>query len=48
MLYSVHIKADTWYPNIEADSEEEAIYKALDFFLDYEPDIYVEKQEEEI
>ena len=48
MLYTVNIKADTWYPNIEANSEEEAIWKALDFFMEYEPDIYIEEQEEVI
>ena len=48
MLYTVHIQADTWYPNIEADNDREAVEKALEFFLYYEPDIYVEEQEEEI
>lgn len=46
--FDVNIKADTWYCNIEAETKEEAIFKAFDWFLDYEPDVYcVESEEEE-
>lgn len=48
MLYSVNFSVDTWYPNIEADNEREAIEKAFELFWQCEPDIFVEEQEEEI
>lgn len=45
--YDVNIKADTWYCSIEAKNKEEAIEKALGWFLEYEPEIYVEPSAEE-
>ena len=45
--FDVNIKADAWYCAIETETKEEAIYKALDWFLEYEPDIYCEESEEE-
>ena len=37
--FDVNIKADTWYCAIEADTEQEAIERALEWFLEYEPDV---------
>lgn len=45
--FNVNFKADTWYYAIEAETQEEAIWKALDSFLEYEPDIYCEECKEE-
>ena len=48
MMYSVNISVNSWYCDIEADSEDEAAEKALEFFLECcEPDIWVEGPEEE-
>ena len=46
--FDVNIKADTWYCAIEADTEQEAIGRALEWFLWYEPDVYcIESKEED-
>lgn len=46
--FDVNIKADTWYCAIEADTEQEAIERALEWFLEYEPDVYcIESKEED-
>lgn len=46
--FDVNIKADTWYCAIEAETEQEAIERALEWFLEYEPDAYcIESEEEE-
>lgn len=45
--FDVNIKADTWYCAIEADTEQEAIERALEWFLEYEPDVYCIESEEE-
>ena len=46
--FDVNIKADTWYCAIEADTEQEAIERALERFLWYEPDVYcIESKEED-
>ena len=45
--FDVNIKADTWYCAIEADTEQEAIERALERFLEYEPDVYCIESEEE-
>ena len=37
--FDVSIKADTLYYGIEAETEQEAIERALEWFLEYEPDI---------
>lgn len=47
MKFDVNIKADTWYMAIEADTKEEAIEQALEFFYYYEPDIDCVESEEE-
>ena len=46
--FDVNIKADTWYFAIEAKTEQEAIEKALEWFLEYEPNICcIESKEED-
>lgn len=45
--FDVNIKADTWYCAIEAETEQEAIERALDWFLEYEPDVFCVESEEE-
>ena len=45
--FDVNIKADTWYCAIEAETEREAIERALEWFLWYEPDVYCIESEEE-
>ena len=45
--FDVNIKADAWYCAIEADTEQEAIEKALERFLWCEPDVYCIESEEE-
>ena len=45
--FDVSIKADTCYFAIEAKTKEEAIEQALEWFLYYEPDIFVIESEEE-
>ena len=45
--FDVNIKADAWYCAIEADTEQEAIEKALEWFLCREPDVYCIESEEE-
>ena len=46
--FDVNIKADTWYCAVEADTEQEAIERALEWFLWYEPDVYcIESKEED-
>ena len=46
--FDVNIKADTWYCAIEADTEQEAIERALEWFLEYGPDVYcIESKEED-
>lgn len=46
--FDVNIKADTWYCAIEAETEREAIERALEWFLEYEPDVYcIESKEED-
>lgn len=46
--FDVNIKADTWYCAIEAETKQEAIERALEWFLEYEPDVYcIESEEEE-
>lgn len=45
--FDVNIKADTWYCAIEADTEQEAIERALEWFLEYEPDVCCMESEEE-
>ena len=45
--FNVNFKADIWYYAIEAETQEEAIRKALDSFLEYGPDIYCEESKEE-
>ena len=45
--FDVNIKADAWYCAIEADTEQEAIERALEWFLWHEPDVYCIESEEE-
>ena len=45
--FDVNIKADTWYCAIEAETEREAIERALEWFLEYEPDVCCMESEEE-
>ena len=45
--FDVNIKADTWYCAIEAETEREAIEKALEWFLWHEPDVYCTESKEE-
>ena len=45
--YDINIKADTWYCSVEAKNKQEAIGKALEWFMEYEPEIYVEPTEED-
>ena len=45
--FDVNIKANTWYCAIEADTEQEAIERALEWFLEYEPDVCCMESEEE-
>ena len=45
--FDVNIKADAWYWAIEAETEQEAIERALDWFLECEPDICCMESEEE-
>ena len=45
--FDVNIKADTWYCAIEAETKQEAIEMALEWFLEYEPDICCMESEEE-
>ena len=45
--FDVNIKADTWYCAIEAETEQEAIERALGWFLEYEPDVCCMESEEE-
>ena len=45
--FDVNIKADTWYCAIEAETEQEAIERALEWFLEYEPDVFCVESEEE-
>lgn len=42
MLYGVHISADAFY-EIEADSEDEAVDIALEYYQDFVPDYEVEE-----
>ena len=45
--FDVRIKADTCYFDVEAETKEEAIEQALEWFLYYNPDIFVTESEEE-
>ena len=45
--FDVIIKADTCYFDIEAETKEEAIEQALEWFSYYDPDIFVTESEEE-
>ena len=45
--WNIQISAETYYPEVEAETQEEAILKALDWFIEYEPDIICEEVEEE-
>ena len=45
--FNVNISADTWYCDIEAETQGEAIQQALEWFLEYQPHIYCEESEEE-
>ena len=45
--FDVNIKADAWYCAIEADTEQEAIERALEWFLEYEPDVCCMESKEE-
>ena len=45
--FDVNIKANTWYCAIEADTEQEAIEIALEWFLEYKPDVYCAESEED-
>ena len=45
--FDVNIKADTWYCAIEAETEGEAVERAVEYFLEYEPDIFCMESEEE-
>ena len=45
--FDVNIKADTWYCAIEAETEQEAIERALEWFLEYQPEVYCEESEED-
>lgn len=44
--WSIDIKDETNYI-IEAETQEEAVEKALDFWIEREPDIYAEEIEED-
>ena len=45
--FDVNIKVDTWYCAIEAETEQEAIEIALEWFLEYQPEVYCEESEED-
>lgn len=45
--FDVSIKADAFYFAVEAETKEEAIEQALEWFLYYEPDIFVTESDEE-
>ena len=45
--FDVNIKADTWYCAIEAETEQEAIERALEWFLEYKPEVYCAESEED-
>ena len=45
--FDVNIKVDTWYCAIEAETEQEAIERALEWFLEYEPEVYCEESEKD-
>ena len=46
-LYNVEISDNAWYPEIEADTPEEAIQVALEWWLERQPDIHCEETQED-
>ena len=45
--FNVEISDCAWYPNIEAETEEEAKAKAWEWFIERIPTIKIEESEEE-
>ena len=45
--FDVNIQADAWYYAIDAETEQEAIRMALEYFSWHEPDVYCIESEEE-
>lgn len=41
--FNIEISDNAYYPDIEAKSEEAAIYMALSWWMDRSPDIHCEK-----
>ena len=41
-IFNVEITDNAWYPEIEAETEEEAIQAALDWWLERQPEIRCE------
>ena len=42
-MFNVEITDNAWYPEIEAETEEEAIMIAMDWWLERQPDIRCEE-----
>lgn len=42
-LYNVEISDNAWYPEIEAETEEEAIMTAMNWWLERQPEIRCEE-----
>ena len=42
-LYNVEISDNAWYPEIEAETEEEAIMIAMNWWLERQPEIKCEE-----
>ena len=45
--YNVFVKLDAYYENVEGESEEEVINKAIEWFQECEPYVEVEEIEED-
>lgn len=45
--FNIEISDNAYYPDIEAENEEEAIYKALSWWDERNPDIHCEEAEED-
>ena len=45
--FNIEISDNADYPEIEAETEEEALYKAIQWWCEREPDIHCEEAQED-
>jgi hypothetical protein len=44
--FNIEISDNAYYPDIEAETKEEALYKAIQWWCEREPDIHCEEVKE--